>query len=244
MDLISGIAGLVLGVIVGWGIRYLVEKQKNTIAVGIPEQVALLVMQKERDAEIRTLEKEKRSVECQKATLDKESAQMQMKLSSKKEEYARLSALKEDTSALLSDHEIHLHMQIEKIHKKIAKAEDILANLNVHGADYEIRKVNLEKELLSMQEKHSALEEELRNIPQMDPTARAELQLRRSKEVAEMQKKLTSKLCRIEDSLMVLEKERGHAEMRREELACRIHCMQERYAALATGLQTGGGAAI
>ena len=135
MDLISVIAGLVLGVIIGWGIRYFVEKQKNTLAVGISEQVALLVMQKERDAEIKKLEDEKRSVEYQKASLDKDSKHMQMKLSSMKEEVNRLSALKEDTSAFLSDHEIHLHMQIEKIHKKIAKAENILANLNVQGAD-------------------------------------------------------------------------------------------------------------
>lgn len=240
MDLISVIAGLVLGVIIGWGIHYFVEKQKNTLAVGISEQVALLVMQKERDAEIKTLENEKRNVEYQKATLDKESAHTKMKLSSMKEEFTRLSALKDDTSALLSDHEIHLHMQVEKIQKKIAKAENILANLNVHGADYEIRKVNLEEELLSLKEKLSARKEELKNVPKMEPGTRTELQLRRSKEVADKQKELSSELCRIEKSLMMLESERAHIAMRREELACRIHCMQERYTALAAGLQTGG----
>ena len=192
MDLISVIAGLVLGVIIGWGIRYFVEKQKNTLAVGISEQVALLMMQKERDAEIRTLEDEKRSVEYQKATLDKESAHMNMKMSSMKEEFTRLSAEKDDLSTLQSDHEIHLHMQIEKIHKKIAKSENILANLNVHGADYEVRRETLEKEMSSLRGKLSAREEELKNVPQMDLTTRTELQLRRSKEVAEKQKKLTS----------------------------------------------------
>ena len=131
-------------------------------------------------------------------------------------------------------------MQVASIQKKIAKAENILANLNVHGADYEIRKVNLEKELLSLKEKLSARKEELKNVPKMEPETRTELQLRRSKEVAEMQKKFTSELCRIEDSLTMLEMERAHTEMRREELACRIHCMQERSTALATGLQTGG----
>ena len=51
---------------------------------------------------------------------------------------------------------------------------------------------------------------------QMEPDTRTELQLRRSKEVAEMQKKLTSELCKIEDSLMMLEKERAYTEMKRE----------------------------
>ena len=103
MDLVSVIAGLVIGVITGWGISYLFEKQKNALAIGISEQVALLTMRNEQAAEMKTLEREKHEVEGRKADLDKELAHMKMKLESRNAEFAVLSAEKDDTSVLQSD---------------------------------------------------------------------------------------------------------------------------------------------
>lgn len=244
MDLISVIAGMVIGIITGWGISYLFEKQKNTLAIGISEQVALLTMQNEKAAEMMLLETEKHQVECHKADLDRQSAHTEMKIKSTREELARLSALKNDTSAIQSDQQIYLHMQVAGIQKKIGKAENILANLNVHGADYESRRETLDKELLTLREKLSAHQEELKNVPELDLPVQTELHQRRSKEVAKMREQLTKELCRTEEFLKQLEMERAHIEIRREELACKIHCMEERYTGMAVGLKAGGRTAI
>jgi len=223
MDGVSIVIGVVAGLIIGVIIGFFFGRQKAAQPVDLSGQSA-------------ELETEKRQVECPKVDFDKQSAHMEIKLTSTREEFARLSALKDDTTAIQSDQQIYLHMQVAGIQKKIGKAENILANLNVHGADYESHQETLDKELLTLREKLSARQEELKNVPQLDLPARTELHQRRSKEVAKMREQLTKELCRTEESLNELEMERAHIEMRREELACRIHCMQGRCTGLAAGL--------
>jgi hypothetical protein len=243
MDFISVIAGLILGVIIGWAVCYLFERQKSARAAALSEQATRLAMQDKETAEMKAREIEKRHVECCKKDLDKQSAYLEMQLRSSRDVLNRLSAKKDTLSAgyaILPEPQINSNFQIDSIKKEITKVESTLSNLNVHGADYESRRDDLENELLSLQLDLSFRLEESQQVPQADLPVKNALQLRRDIEVAELLEKLNREICRIEESLVRLEMERDRIEIRREELAVRIHCIQERSA----GLQTNGSGSI
>ena len=244
MDLVSVIAGLVLGVIIGWAICYLFEKQKSARAAALSEQATRLAMQDKQAAEMKAREIEKRHVECCKKDLDKQSAYLEMQLRSTRDVLARLSAKKDTLSAgyaILPEPKINSNFHIDSIKKEITKVESTLSNLNVHGADYESRRDDLENELLSLQLDISFRQDEPEQVPQTDLPAKNALQLRRDTEVAELLEKLNREICRIEESLVRLEIERDRIEQRREEITVRIRCIQERSTGLQAGLQVDRG---
>ncbi|MDP3395194.1 MAG: hypothetical protein Q8S57_00775 [Methanoregula sp.] len=244
MDLVSVIAGLVLGVIIGWTICYLFEKQKSARVAAQSEQATRLAMQDKQAAEIKAREIEKRHVECCKKDLDKQSAYLEMQLRSTRDVLTRLSAKKDTLSAgyaILPEPQKNSMVQVDSIKKEISKVESRLSNLNVNGADYVSRREDLEKELFSLQVELSFQQEEPQPVPQTDLPAQNALQLRRNMEIAELLEQLNREICRIEESLVRLEMERGRIEQRREELADRIRCMQERSTGLAAGLQSDRG---
>jgi hypothetical protein len=244
MDLVSVISVLTIGVIIGWAICYLFEKQKSARASALSEQATRLAMQDKQAAEMKAREIEKRHVECCKKDLDKQSAYLEMQLRSTRDVLTRLSTKKDALSAgyaILPEPKITSNFHIDSIKKEITKVESTLSNLNVHGADYESRRDDLENELLSLQLDLSFRQEESQQVPQTDLPAKNALQLRRDTEVAELLEKLNREICRIEESLVRLEMERNRIELRREELADRIRCMQDRSAGLATRVETDWG---
>ncbi len=243
MDLISVIAGLVFGIIIGWVICYLFEKQKSARAAALSEQATRLAMQDKQAAEIKAREIEKRHVECCKKDLDKQSAYLEMQLRTTRNVLARLSAKKDTLSAgyaILPEPQKNSTAPVDSIKKEISHVKNTLANLDLHSADYESCREDLEKELFSLQVELSFQQEEPQPVHQTDLPAQNALQLRRDMEVAELLEQLNREICRIEESLVRLEMERGRIEQRREELADRIRCMQERSAGLGAGLQADG----